>query len=126
VLPELTEVAHLLHDASHPLSQSSQLVHGDLTHTVLVAPEAPPAVIDISPYWRPPQYAEGVVIADALCWHGAPLTVLEDVGVPVTAVARALLFRLVTTHELLSSGLATADPRVEGERYRRAAALIGL
>ena len=34
-------------------------------------------------------------------------------------------FQLVTTHELLS-GLATADPRVEGERYRRAAALIGL
>ena len=115
----------MLQDASHPLGPS-QIVHGDLTGNVLVAPGAPPAVIDISPYWRPPEYAEGVVIADALCWHGASASVLGEVGVSVTAVARALLFRLGATDELLLAGLATVDPQVEAERYGRAAALIGL
>jgi hypothetical protein len=104
----------------------SQIVHCDLTGNVLFAPGAPPAVIDISPYWRPPEYAEGVVIADALCWHGASASVLQEVRVSVTAVARALLFRLVTTNELLLAGLATVDPDAEAERYRRAASLIGL
>jgi uncharacterized protein (TIGR02569 family) len=122
---EFSEVARLLQDASHPLGPS-QIVHGDLTGNVLVAPGAPPAVIDISPYWRPPEYAEGVVLADALCWHGASASVLGEVGVSVTAVARALLFRLVTTNELLSAGLTTVDPVAEAERYGRAAALIGL
>jgi hypothetical protein len=122
---EFVEVARLLQDASHPLGPS-QIVHCDLTGNVLVAPGALPAVIDISPYWRPPEYAEGVVIADALCWHGASGSVLEEVGVSVTAVARALLFRLVTTNELLLAGLATVNPHAEAERYGRAAALIGL
>lgn len=122
---EFAQVAHLLQDASQPLGPS-QVVHGDLTGNVLFAPGAPPAVIDISPYWRPPEYAYGVVIADALCWHGAPASVLEEVGVSVSAVARALLFRLVTTNELLMAGLTTLDPDAEADRYRRAAALIGL
>jgi hypothetical protein len=93
---------------------------------VLFAPGAPPAIIDISPYWRPPEYAEGVVIADALCWHGAPASVLADVGVSVSAVARALLFRLVTTNGLLAAGLTAVETRSEAEMYRRAAALLGL
>ena len=122
---EFSEVARLLRDASHPLGPS-QIVHCDLTGNVLLAPGALPAVIDISPYWRPPEYAEGVVLADALCWHGASASVLEEVGVSVTAVARALLFRLVTTNELLLAGLTTVDPDAEAERYGRAAALIGL
>jgi hypothetical protein len=93
---------------------------------VLFSPGAPPAIIDISPYWRPPEYAEAVVIADALCSQGAPASVLYEAGVSVAAVARALLFRLVTTNELLLADLATVDPDAEAERYERAAALIGL
>lgn len=123
--PQFSEIARSLQDASHSLGPS-QVVHGDLTGNVLFAPGAPPAIIDISPYWRPPEYAEGIVIADALCWHGAPASVLADVGVSVTAVARALLFRLVTTNELLAAGLPTVDTRSAAETYRRAAALIGL
>jgi uncharacterized protein (TIGR02569 family) len=122
---EFAEVARVLKSASRPLGPS-QIVHGDLTGNVLFAPAAPPAVIDISPYWRPPEYAEGVVMADALCWHGASASLLQEVGVSVTAVARALLFRLVTTNELMVAGLATVDLEAEAERYTRAATLIGL
>lgn len=122
---EFAEVACSLRHASRPLGPS-QIVHGDLTGNVLFAPGAPPAVIDISPYWRPPEYAEGVVMADALCLHGASASLLEQVGVSVTAVARALLFRLVTTNELLLAGLATVDLDAEAERYKRAASIIGL
>lgn len=37
-----------------PLDSRRQLVHGDLTGNVLFAEELAPAIIDFSPYWRPP------------------------------------------------------------------------
>jgi uncharacterized protein (TIGR02569 family) len=123
--PQLAEVAGRMRPALEPLGPS-QLVHGDLTHNVLVAAGLPPAVIDISPYWRPPAYAEGVVVADALCWHGAPASLLELADVPVTAVARALLFRIATTNERVASGAGGVDLADEVRRYARAADAIGL
>ena len=125
VVPQLADIARVLREAAGPLGPS-HLVHGDLTGNVLVAAGLPPAVIDISPYWRPPEYAEGVIVADALCWHGARASLLAEVGVSVSAVARALLFRLLTVSGQLSAGRATADLHAEVQRYRRAAALIGL
>jgi hypothetical protein len=70
--PELTSVGKRLRRALEPLG-APQLVHGDLTRNVLFSPALPPAIIDVSPYWRPPEYAEAVVVADALCWHGRHL-----------------------------------------------------
>src|SRR4051812_23342860 len=123
--PELLDVARRVGAALEPLGPS-QLVHGDLTNNVLFAAGLPPAVIDISPYWRPPAYAEGVVVADALCWHGASASLLDLADVPVAAVARALLFRLATTNERVASGTGGVDLPQEAERYARAADAIGV
>lgn len=125
-LHPLALVASRLRDGLEPLGHS-QLVHGDLTNNVLFDPDLPVAVIELSPYWRPVEYAEGVVVADALCWHDAPPSLLVDLGVSVGAVARALLFRMLTTSERVIrgpiSGLGLDD---ETHRYERAASVIGL
>jgi uncharacterized protein (TIGR02569 family) len=123
--PELAELAQRLRGAPEP-SGSPQVVHGDLTRNVLFAPGVDPAVIDFSPYWRPPEYAEGIVLADALCWHGAPVTLLELADVSVAAVARALLFRMATSNELATSRPGGGDLQGEARRYSLAAAAIGL
>jgi uncharacterized protein (TIGR02569 family) len=123
--PEFTDVSRRLQLALEPLGPP-QLVHADLTGNVLFSPTLPPAVIDISPYWRPPEYAEGVVLADALCWHDAPASLLEVVGVSVTAVARALLSRMATTNQAVASGALDTDLQDEARRYDLAAAAIGL
>ncbi|WP_250034741.1 hypothetical protein [Paractinoplanes maris] len=119
--PGFAEVAARLTTALEPLGRD-QLVHADLTQNVLFAPGLPPAVIDISPYWRPPAYAEGVVVADALCWHDAPPSLPQALGVSVPAVARALLFRMATTNERDD----LPDVRDEARRYDRAATAVGL
>jgi uncharacterized protein (TIGR02569 family) len=83
---------------SRPVTLPHQLVHGDLTGNVLFAADAPPAVIDISLYWRPGDYAAAVVVADALLWEGAHLADLEPVlGRPGIGqlLVRALRFRLL-------------------------------
>uniref|UniRef100_UPI00366A870A hypothetical protein n=1 Tax=Plantactinospora solaniradicis TaxID=1723736 RepID=UPI00366A870A len=123
--PEFAAVARRLQDAPEPLGRP-QIVHADLTNNVLFAPGRAPAVIDISPYWRPPEYAEGVVVADALCWHSASASLLETVDVSVASVARALLFRMATTNERVASGADRADLKDEARRYALATAALGL
>ena len=82
-----------------PSGEAVQLVHGDLTGNVLLAEGLPPAVIDMSCYWRPPSWALAVIAADALAWHGCGQEVLTLIPgpAPVPTVARAALYRLVTT-----------------------------
>ena len=124
-LPELVDLAGRLEAALEPMGEP-QIVHADLTRNVLFAPALAPAVIDISPYWRPPAYAEGVVVADALCWHGASAALLEQTGVSGAAVARALLFRMATTNEAVVAGIGGVNPHDELRRYRDAVGAIGL
>ena len=85
--------------ARRPVDASAaQLVHGDLTGNVLFADGLPPAVIDFSPYWRPPPFAAAVVVADALAWEGADETLLAavaDVDDFPQHLVRALLYRIV-------------------------------
>ncbi len=73
-----------------------QLIHGDLTENVLFADGLAPAVIDLSPYWRPTGFASAIVIADALLWHGARSELLEATAVSRQLLIRALIYRLVT------------------------------
>jgi uncharacterized protein (TIGR02569 family) len=79
----------------------SQVIHGDLTENVLFADLAPPAIIDVTPYWRPAGYAEAIVVGDAVHWRGAqPAPLLDRCGeIPDFGqlFVRAVIFRLVTT-----------------------------
>jgi len=124
-VPELAGLAARLRSQPDPAGRP-QLVHGDLTGNVLFLPGFPPAVIDVSPYWRPPSDAEGIVAADALCWHRADADVLALLGVSTADVARALLFRIATTNDVLASESFAVDLPDEAQRYERAARAIGL
>jgi uncharacterized protein (TIGR02569 family) len=123
-IAEFTDVSQRLRGALQPMGPS-QVVHADLTGNVLFSAGLPPAVIDISPLWRPPEYAEAVVVADALCWHGAPASLVDQAGVTPAGVARALLFRMGTTNLAVSSGMVV-DTKDEARRYADAAAAIGV
>lgn len=46
-------------------------MHGDLGGNVVFHETLPPAVIDVSPYWRPAGYADAIVVADAVAWGRA-------------------------------------------------------
>lgn len=53
-------------------------------------------------------------------------SLLDDLDVPVPAVARGLLFRLWTTHERVVSGVRVEDLAAEARAYAAAAAAIGI
>ena len=85
-----------------PVDQRPQLMHGDLTGNVLFHETLPPGVIDFAPYFRPPEYASAIVVADALCWEGAPPELAD--AVRPEYLLRALLYRAVTSIEFGGDG----------------------
>ena len=89
-----------------------QLVHRDLAGNVLLDATGAPFVIDLSPAWRPPLWAEAVCVLDAVLWQGAPVAALDEWrhGVERQAMLRAALFRVLS------------DRPCEVERY----AVLGL
>ncbi len=98
---EAYEPLSFLFSLRAPVQADSQLIHGDFSENVLFSPDHAPAVIDISPYWRPVGFAYGIVVADAVCWRNAnPEELVECVshvqGFPQFLI-RALIYRMVTT-----------------------------
>lgn len=95
-----------------PVVLPSQLIHGDFTGNVLFSAGQPPAVIDISPYWRPAAYAQAIIVVDALDWHDADLTILDlvcDIPEMYQLMARAELFRIAILDGLHRQGADTLD-----------------
>ncbi|WP_242441992.1 aminoglycoside phosphotransferase [Streptomyces sp. CB02460] len=117
--------SHLL-ELRRPLAQdSAQLIHGDLTGNVLFAPDQAPVVIDFSPYWRPPMFAEAIVVADGLLWFDLPPDLLAARGDHPDwpqMLIRALIFRLVA-HSESADPQGRAQPG-EAERHARAAEVV--
>ena len=72
----------------------ARLVHGDLAGNVLFHPDLPPAIIDLSLYWRPPGYATAIVLTDAVTFEGAGADLVERHG--RRYLSRAIAFRLAT------------------------------
>jgi len=81
-----------------PIELPSQLVHGDLCGNVLFAPALPPALLDFSPYFRPAEYAEAILVADAIVWEGASAELVGALRRDTAGqmLVRASLFRLYT------------------------------
>jgi uncharacterized protein (TIGR02569 family) len=83
--------------ARRPIELREQVVHGDLFGNVLFAGSAPPAVIDFSPYWRPPEWAAAVIVVDALAWGEADVNLVHrwaELAQWPQSLLRAVLFRL--------------------------------
>jgi uncharacterized protein (TIGR02569 family) len=108
---------------------ADQLVHGDLSGNVLLRDGLAPAVIDVSPYWRPATYADAIVVVDALLWWLTDAQ-LVDLGRPqgldepiwTSLLARALTFRLLLFDE--SSQPTSRDSDQELDLYGEVAELL--
>jgi uncharacterized protein (TIGR02569 family) len=85
--------------ARQPVDARSQVIHGDIGGNVLRAPGLPDAVIDWPPYFRPRGFALAVVAGDAVCWEGAPASLLDrwaEVPEWDQLLVRALVYRIAT------------------------------
>jgi hypothetical protein len=102
-LPRIAPAIEQLRKCLRPVNLSSQLIHGDFGGNVMFSDDQPPAVIDFAPFWRPVEFAVGVIIADAIVWEGADRT-LMDAGIELDSfdqhMARAELRRVIEIETL--------------------------
>jgi uncharacterized protein (TIGR02569 family) len=110
---------------------AAQLIHGDLgLGNILFADEQglPPAVLDVSPYWRPAGFALAVLVADALAWEGAPPALGREFlawpGQQRQLLARAVAYRAVAATRLRQNAPDRAAAEIDG--YRPVLALLGI
>jgi uncharacterized protein (TIGR02569 family) len=93
--------------ASPPPPDESTIIHGDLTGNVAVDPDGVPVVLDISPFVRPRRWAGAIVVADAVMWNDAPLSLAQSFGDDESGrdlLGRALMFRLVAEQLAIRTG----------------------
>jgi uncharacterized protein (TIGR02569 family) len=92
--PELEQLA----SARGPLPLRSQLIHGDVRGNVLSSPTEPPAVIDVSPFWRPAAAADAILVVDQLLSGSTDEELAIDALGPYAhqLLIRAVLFRALS------------------------------
>lgn len=96
--PRIAPIVDRLRSCLRPVAAPNQLIHGDFGGNVLFDDGLAPAIIDLSPYWRPAAFALGVLIADAIVWEGADVSLIEAGTVYdnfVQHLARAELRRII-------------------------------
>lgn len=67
----------------------------------------------------------GIIVADAITWHGADAHLAAQGDVPPAAVARGLLFRVLTSSEQYRDHADDVVLELEAERYNGAARTFG-
>lgn len=126
VVPELQEVYQLLLQMRQDVNTTSQIVHGDLTCNMLFSDdETYPTVIDFSPFWRPVEYAEAIIIVDGILDHGGGRHLVELGGTSfkwLQMLVRSLIFRLVARSELV--GVMGGVGKEYIEAFERAVSFI--
>ncbi|KAH9217502.1 phosphotransferase family protein [Leptodontidium sp. 2 PMI_412] len=81
-----------------------QLIHGDLTGNILFEESGvvPPAIIDLTFYWRPLEYANAIIAADGLAWNGQGADLVRlyladaQAELRIQLLLRALYWRALT------------------------------
>lgn len=81
--PELKDLVDSLYEIRVPVEGfTDQIIHGDLNpDNILISDHLPPAIIDIAPYWRPPEFALAIYAYWIACYRDEKelLNYFEDV-----------------------------------------------
>jgi uncharacterized protein (TIGR02569 family) len=89
-----------------------QLIHGDLNEeNILVAPNIPPAIIDMTPYWRPAEFALAVFAYWVGPYRGdtSILSAFAHIREFDQMLIRAGLRMILITHEFAKLGATIGD-----------------
>jgi prepilin-type processing-associated H-X9-DG protein len=81
-----------------PLARARQVIHNDMGGNILFADGLKPLVIDFSPAYGSSEYAEAILVADAIAWEKAPVELMRELSETWNyrqLLLRAVNFRLI-------------------------------
>jgi len=103
----LDDVVEGLFALCSDLDVREQLVHYDLVNNIAVGRDSRLVILDFSPFWRSPEYAEGIAVVDLYQWRGNDPTILDLV--PRQYVVRGALLRALFLTLMKDVGLSRPD-----------------
>lgn len=75
--PKMTTMIEEIFTHYQLLSRYPGIIHSDICGNVLFHEELDPCVIDFSPAFGSVEYAEAILVADAIAWQNAPLDIVN-------------------------------------------------
>ena len=96
----ISETIEELFDHYLPMQRMESIIHSDICGNILFHKKFKPCVIDFSPTYGSTEYAEAILVADAVAWECAPLDILALLPYSEEyrqLLIRAINFRLIVT-----------------------------
>lgn len=118
----LRDVYNAFVDLRKDISVMSQTIHGDLAGNVLFREGMSPVILNFTPYWRPVEYADAIIIADGLLHSEQDLLLIwlgGNTSTRLQMLVRALIFRIAVAN--IRRNIATQD---EVREFRRALEIV--
>lgn len=125
------EFQNIIDDIEAHCSQvnlSEQIIHGDIAGNIVFENDLPPAVIDITLYWRPKDYAKALLVVDAITWEGAKPEIFDlvrDLPNIEQLILRAGLRRIIEQPEHIRAFEKDINvAQSEAEKYHQTLKLL--
>lgn len=112
--PEIRRLIMPLFKHYPTMAPPDQIIHSDMCGNILFDDELGPLVIDFSPAYGPPAYAEAIIVVDAIAWEDAPMALIH--ALPDTSDYRQMLIRAVNFRLIVAALFYSEDVA----RFRRA------
>jgi uncharacterized protein (TIGR02569 family) len=122
IRPETQHLLAPLFQAYDPMTRSRRVIHSDMCGNILFAAGLKPLVIDFSAAHGDPEYAEAILVADAIAWEKAPVELLNEL--PETPVYRQMLLRAVTFRVITAALRFPSKPEWAESEYNNFALII--
>ena len=99
--PKMNNMMEEIFTHYQPLSRYPGIIHSDICGNILFHEELDPCVIDFSPAFGSVEYAEAILVADAIAWENAPLDILNLL--PLNDHFRQYLLRAINFRIIVSA-----------------------
>jgi uncharacterized protein (TIGR02569 family) len=100
----------------HKIEITDQVIHSDLCGNILFDADLLPLVIDFSPAYRPKEYGEAILVADAITWENAPIGLKDEL--PDTEFSRQMLLRAVNFRLIVAALFYFDDAKAFDWQYK--------
>lgn len=111
-----------LFEMYEPMTRSSRVIHSDMCGNILFAAGMKPLVIDFSAAMGDQDYAEAILVADAIAWEGAPVELMIEL--PATPVYRQMLLRAVIFRVITVALRFPSKPELAKLEYNNFAPIV--
>lgn len=108
--PDIGQMIARIFERYEPMVRSTQVVHSDLCGNILFAERLAPLVIDFSPAHGVTEYAEAILVADAIAWEKAPVELVQ--ALPRTFDYRQMLLRAVNFRVITAALFFPTQPEI--------------